>query len=97
MQDENMIIDTESEKKDSLNSGLENESRLNIGKEIDIANNLLIEAKFIFGDDDLQYSKILQAKTQLEKLLARLAEDKIKAERYREKCQRERGLKQKTK
>ena len=85
MQDENMIIDTESEKKDSLNSGLENESRLNIGKEIDIANDLLIEAKFIFGDDDLQYLKILQAKIQIEKLLVRLAEDEIKTgEIYRD-------------
>lgn len=83
MQDENMIIDTESEKNDSLYSALEKESRLNIGKEIDIANDLLIKAKFIFGDDDLQYIKILQAKIQLEKLLARLAEDKIKAERYK--------------
>ena len=70
MQDENMIIDTESKKNDSLYSGLENDSRLNIGKEIDIANDLLIKAKFIFGDDDLQYMKILQAKIQLEKLLA---------------------------
>ena len=91
MQDENMIIDTESEKKDSLNSGLENESRLNIGKEIDIANDLLIEAKFIFGDDDLQYLKILQAKIQIEKLLVRLAEDEIKTGRYK-KSGKEKGV-----
>ena len=91
MQDENMIIDTESEKKDSLYSGLENDSRLNIGKEIDIANNLLIKAKFIFGDDDLQYIKILQAKIQLEKLLAHLTEDKIKTGRYK-KSGKEKGV-----
>ena len=91
MQDENMIIDTESEKKDSLYSGLENDSRLNIGKEIDIANNLLIKAKFIFGDDDLQYIKILQAKIQLEKLLAHLTEDKIKTGRYK-KSGKEEGV-----
>ena len=90
-QDENMIIDTESEKKDSLYSGLENDSRLNIGKEIDIANNLLIKAKFIFGDDDLQYIKILQAKIQLEKLLAHLTEDKIKTGRYK-KSGKEKGV-----
>ena len=91
MQDKNMIIDTESEKKDSLYSGLENDSRLNIGKEIDIANNLLIKAKFIFGDDDLQYLKILQAKIQLEKLLAHLTEDKIKTGRYK-KSGKEEGV-----
>lgn len=91
MQDENMIIDTESEKKDSLYSGLENDSRLNIGKEIDIANNLLIKAKFIFGDDDLQYIKILQAKIQLEKLLAHLTEDKIKTGRCK-KSGKEKGV-----
>ena len=91
MQDENMIIDTESEKNDSLYSGLENDSRLNIGKEIDIANNLLIKAKFIFGDDDLQYIKILQAKIQLEKLLAHLTEDKIKTGRYK-KSGKEKGV-----
>ena len=83
MQDKNMITDNESEQNDISNSDIENDRRLDIGKEIDITNDLLIKAKFIFGDDDLQYLKILQAKIQLEKLLAHLTEDKIKTGRYK--------------
>ena len=63
---------------------MQNESQLNIGKEIDIATDLLMKAKFIFGDDELQYSKILQAKARLENILVRLDEDKAETEKIKE-------------